>query len=189
MTAITRAPAPPAADPTTPRAPRAWPRIRLTVEYWTVAMRDQDSCGACDATLTTLQDAVAQIRPLAERLGITVDVAPRTVVTWAQALDHAIAASPTIRAAGHELRPTHRDHGEERVWQWRGTASAAIPVEALTDLLVRAVAARSRQLGDYLTLGGPAPYLRQYMHAEHGADAPVTDGSDRCSDPSAGGPR
>jgi uncharacterized protein DUF2703 len=137
-------------------------RTRLTVQYWTVTMNDQDSCGSCDATLAALREAVDQVRPLAGRLGITIDIDERAVASWAQALDHAIVASPTIRAAGQELRPTHPDRTERRVWHWRGT-SAVLPAEALIDLLVRALAARGQQVDDYLTGGGPAPYLRQYL--------------------------
>jgi hypothetical protein len=145
---------------------------RLTVEYWTVTRNDQDSRGCCDATLTAPREAADQIRPLAERLGITIDIQTRAIATWTQALDHAIAASPTIRAAGQELRPTHPDHTEQRVWRWRGT-STTLPVEALTDLLIRALAARSQQIDDYLSHGGPAPYLRQYLptHATGHSDA------------------
>lgn len=137
--------------------------VRLSVEYWTVTMKDSDSCGSCDATLSALLEAAAQVRPLAERLGITIDIDSRAVATWSQALDHAIVASPTIRAAGQELRPTHPDLTEARVWHWRGTSTDLLPSGALTDLLVRALAARGRQIDDYLTGGGPAPYIRQHL--------------------------
>lgn len=174
MVAITTSPTSPTTTPTTTahhtEAPTSTRSVsedttagaRLSVQYWTVTMNGQDSCGSCDATLTALREAADQLRPLAGQLGITIDIDTRAVTTWSQVLDHAIVASPTIRAEGHELRPTHPDHTEQRVWHWRGT-STALPAEALTDLLVRALAARSQQIDDYVTRGGPAPYVRQYL--------------------------
>lgn len=100
---------------------------RLSVEYWTVTMNDQDSCGSCDATLAALREAADQVRPLGGRLGITVDIDTRAIATWSQALDHAIVASPTIRAAGQELRPTHPHHTEQRIWHWRGANTPCPP--------------------------------------------------------------
>lgn len=135
----------------------------LVVEYWTVTMDDQTSCGSCDATLAVVAEAVERVGPLAAQVGIGVEVRPRSVATWAEALDHQIVASPTIRAAGFELRPVHTDETEARVWTWRGTTSASVTPEALVNLLIRAVAARSSQLEDYLAAGGPASYVRQFL--------------------------
>lgn len=155
------------------------PMTRLTVEYWTVDMEGQSSCGSCDVTLTALQEAVATIRPVADRLGLAVDVVPRTVTTWSEAVENAIVASPTIRAGGAELRPAHPDGGtEERVWQWRGQQAGEAPAEALLDFLVQAVGVRSRAIGDYLAAGGPAPYLRRFLREAPAPDAPtMTAGS------------
>ncbi|WP_433500727.1 DUF2703 domain-containing protein [Sphaerimonospora sp. CA-214678] len=137
--------------------------VRLTVDYWTVAMNGQDSCGSCDATLATLTEAIEMIRPLATRLGITIDVQPRTVDRWAEAIEYGISASPTIRAAGVELRPCHPDGSEHRLWTWRGETGAELPVEAALDGLLRALVARSAQLGGFLADGGPSPYIRQHL--------------------------
>lgn len=137
--------------------------VRLTVDYWTVAMEGQSSCGACDATLTALEDAAATVRPLARQLGVMIDIVPRTVTTWEEALEHAITASPTIRAQGIELRPDHTDDSETRRWHWRGAVTSEAPAEALLDLLLRAVATRSTQLSGYLVDGGPAPYVRRFL--------------------------
>ncbi len=147
------------------------PMTRLTVEYWTVAMEGQSSCGSCDVTLTALQEAVATIRPIADRLGLFVDVVSRTVATWSEAVENGIVASPTIRAGGAELRPAHLDGSEERVWQWRGQQAGEVPAEALLDFLVQAVGVRSRAIGDYLAAGGPAPYLRRFLREAPGPDA------------------
>lgn len=136
---------------------------RLTVDYWTVTMNGQESCGSCDATLTTLTEAIEMIRPLATRLGITLEVQLHKVDRWAEAIDSGISASPTIRAAGVELRPCHPDSSEHRLWTWRGEIGTSLPVEAALDGLLRALAARSAQLGDFLADGGPSPYVRQYL--------------------------
>lgn len=153
---------------------------RIVVEYWTVSMDDETSCGSCDQTLTDLEGAIDTFRPVAARLGIEFEIQPRVVATWPQAIDHAIVASPTIRAAGAELHPIHHpDESDARRWTWRGTTSAQAPPEALLDLLVRAVAARSEQLGDYLKRGGPAPYVRQFLQPVGGLliDAQATRSS------------
>ncbi|MGP4030039.1 hypothetical protein [Actinomadura sp. 3N407] len=150
---------------------------RLVIDYWTVAM-GEDSCGSCDATLTVLHGAVDAVRPLAEQLGIALEVVPRTVSTWEQALEHQITASPTIRAAGAELRPSHPDDSETRLWTWRGHTSGSVPQEAVLDFVLRALSARSGQLGDFLACGGPSSYLRRFL------SAPVT--AELASDESCG---
>ncbi|MFP8908398.1 hypothetical protein [Streptomyces atacamensis] len=147
---------------------------RLTVDYWTVAMEGQDSCGACDETLTALTRAADTVRPLAAQLGITLDITRRTVATWHEAVEHHISASPTLRAAGTELRPAHRDDSEARVWSWRGAHTASPPPAAVVDFLLRAVAARSAQLDDFLSRGGPSPYLRRFLTAS-AAEAPAAE--------------
>jgi len=153
-------------------------RPRLAVEYWTVAMEGQSSCGSCDATLTVLDEIVATVRPIAERLGLAVDLVPRTVATWSEAVENGIVASPTIRAGDAELRPAHLDDSEDRVWQWRGQQTSELPAEALLDFLVQAVGARSRAIGDYLAAGGPSPYLRRFLREAPGTDMPaMTAGS------------
>lgn len=150
-----------AVSSTTPAT--ATPAARLAVEYWTVAMDGLSSCGSCDETRAVIADALDTIHPLAQRLGIAVELMPRACASWAEAVDHAIVASPTIRAAGSELRPSHPDNSEARVWQWRGTVTPALTPEAALDFLVQAIAARSQQLGNYLASGGPAPYVRQFL--------------------------
>ncbi|WP_031511329.1 hypothetical protein [Streptomyces megasporus] len=170
MSTTTHAPA--AAD--TP--PSAAESTRLAVEYWTVAMDGQSSCGSCDATRAVVDGAMEAARPLAIRLGIHLEVLPRTVATWAEALDHGIVASPTIRAAGFELCPSHPDTSESRVWQWRGRQTASLPEEAALDLLLRALAARSTQIGEYLERGGPSAYLRRFL-LERPAPRPAADTS------------
>jgi hypothetical protein len=148
--------------------------VRLAVEYWTVTMDGQGSCGSCDQTLTEVGSAMDTVRPLAARLGITVDLLPRTIATWAEAVDHGVVASPTIRAAGVELRPSHPDDTDTRVWAWRGTTTTSATPEALLDFLVQALAARSQQLGGYLAGGGPASYVRQFLQAAPAAEAPAS---------------
>lgn len=87
----------------------AAPVARLEVESWTVAMDDQESCGACDVTLSVVRDALEEVHSLADRLGITVGVVPRTVASRPEAVQHAIVASPTIRAGDAGLsRPGRR---------------------------------------------------------------------------------
>ena len=154
----------------------ATPGVRLAVEYWTVTMDEQDSCGSCDQTLTEVSAALDTVRPLAARLGITVDLLPRTIATWAEAVDHRVVASPTIRAAGIELRPSHPDDTDTRVWAWRGTTTNSATPEALLDFLVQALAAHSQRLGGYLASGGPAPYVRQFLQAAPATEAPVSSG-------------
>ncbi|REE99987.1 DUF2703 domain-containing protein [Thermomonospora umbrina] len=153
------------------------PEARLTVEYWTVAMDGDDSCGSCDETLTTLRHMVARVRPLARSLGIDVDVTHRVVATWGEALDHEIVASPTIRAEGTELRPSHPDDSERREWRWRGDTGDTAPGQALLDLLVRALAVRSRRLSAHLDRRGPAPYVRQYLQPAPSAAEPTSSGN------------
>lgn len=166
MTTLTHAPRPATATE------GAAPGVRLAVEYWTVTMDGQDSCGSCDQTFTEVSTALDTVRPLAARLGITVDLLPRTIATWAEAVDHRVVASPTIRAAGIELRPSHPDDTDTRVWAWRGTTTTSAIPEALLDFLVQALAARSQQLGGYLASGGPAPYVRQFLQAPPAAEPP-----------------
>jgi hypothetical protein len=166
MTTLTHAPLSTAAPE------GATPGVRLAVEYWTVTMGGQDACGSCDQTLTEVSTALDTVRPLAARLGIAVDLLPRSVATWAEALDHRVVASPTIRAAGIELRPSHPDDTDTRVWAWRGTTTTSATPEALLDFLVQALAARSQQLDGYLTGGGPARYVRQFLQAAPAAKAP-----------------
>ncbi len=167
MTTVTSAPQP-VTHPET-----AAPLARLRVEYWTVTMDGQSSCGSCDETLAVVTEALDTIRPLARRLGIAVDLLPRACATWADAVEHAMAASPTIRAAGIELRPSHPDNSEDRRWQWRGTTTASATPQALLDFLVQAIAARSREVGDYLASGGPRPYVRQFLRAASATHAPA----------------
>lgn len=154
--------------------PAAGESTRLAVEYWTVTMEGQSSCGSCDATRTVVEGVLEDARPLAIRLGIYLEVLPRTIATWAEALDHGIVASPTVRAAGFELRPSHPDTSESRVWQWRGRQTASLPEDAALDLLLRALAARSAQIGEYLERGGPSAYLRRFL-LEQPAPQPATD--------------
>ncbi|PJF01994.1 hypothetical protein CUT44_00025 [Streptomyces carminius] len=165
MTATDASPAP--GSPPSPE-----PGARLAVDYWTVAMEGQDSCGACDETFATLTRAADTVRPLAAQLGITLDITRRTVATWQEAVEHGIRASPALRAAGTELRPAHPDDSEARVWSWRGAHHASLPLAAAVDFLLRAVAARSAQLGDFLSRGGPSPYLRRFLTAS-AAEAPA----------------
>ncbi|TDB97014.1 DUF2703 domain-containing protein [Actinomadura sp. 7K534] len=155
------------------------PQGRLAIDYWTVVMGEDASCASCDATLTDLNGAVDAVRPLAERLGITLEVVPRTVSTWEQALEHQITASPTLRSAGLELSPSHPDDSETRLWSWRGRTSGSLPQEAVLDLVLRAVAARSAQLGDYLARGGPSPYIRRFLSTPVTAE-PEPDDSCGC---------
>lgn len=150
----------PALSPTTTTPPVA---ARLTVDYWTVAMDGQNSCGSCDAVQTALTGAAQTLRPLAETLGIVIDIVPRTVTTWEEAVEHGITASPTVRAEDTELRPVHPDDSETRLWTWRGTQYSAPPEAALLDFLLRALSARSASIGTYLTQGGPSPYMRQFL--------------------------
>ena len=149
------------------------PGGRLAVEYWTVVMGSQDSCTSCDQTLAEVGSAVDTVRPLAARLGITIELLPRTITTWPEAVDHGVVASPTLRAAGLEFRPSHPDESDARVWEWRGMAASSAPPEALLDFLVQAIAARSQQLGGYLARGGPAAYVRQFLRAAPTAQTPA----------------
>lgn len=162
----TTAPAP-ATDGTTP-LPTESPR--LTVEYWSVTMDGQSSCGSCDETRTVVEHAIEAVRPLATRLGVHLDLLSRTVTTRAQAIDHAIVASPTIRAAGFDLHPTHPDTSENRIWKWRGHQTNALPEEAALDLVLRALTARSTQISAYLDHGGPSAYVRGYLTEKPTAD-------------------
>ncbi|MEE1928803.1 hypothetical protein V1J52_11490 [Streptomyces sp. TRM 70351] len=147
---------------------------RLAVEYWTVTMDGQSSCGSCDETRTVVDGAIEAVRPLAARLGIHLDVLPRTVATWAEAIDHGIVASPTIRAAGHELRPVHPDTSGSRVWRWRDQQTDSLAEEAALDLLLRALVARSTQIGEYLEHGGPSAYVRRFL-SDQPAPQPTAD--------------
>ncbi|MEE1943357.1 hypothetical protein V1L54_28800 [Streptomyces sp. TRM 70361] len=140
-------------------------------------MDGQSSCGSCDATRAVVDGAMEAVRPLAARLGMQLDVLPRTVATWAEAIDHGIVASPTIRAAGHELCPTHPDTSESRVWRWRGQQTVSLPEEAALDLLLRALAARSKQIGEYLEHGGPSAYVRRFLSEQ---PAPQLDADTSC---------
>jgi hypothetical protein len=163
-----------AVSSTTPAT--ATPAARLVIEYWTVAMDGLSSCGSCDETRAVIADALDTIHPLAQPLGIAVELLPRVCESWAEAVDHAIVASPTIRAAGSEFRPSHPDNSEARVWQWRGRITPALTPEAALDFLVQAIAARSQQLGDYLASGGPAPYVRQFLQIAQTSEAPAPSG-------------
>lgn len=160
----------PALSPTTTTPPVT---ARLTVDYWTVAMDGQNSCGSCDAALTALTGAADTLRPLAETLGIAIHIVPRAVTSWEEAVEHGITASPTIRAAGTELRPEHPDDSETRLWAWRGAQYPAPPEAALLDLLLRALSARSADIGDYLAQGGPSRYVRQFLTDTTPAPLPV----------------
>lgn len=170
-------------EATTLDLPAAPHDTRLVIDYWTVVMEDQTSCDTCDAALTALTGAVATLRPLAEPLGILIEVVPRAVTTWPEAIEHHIAASPTIRAAGTELRPAHPDSSETRLWSWRGTQHSALPEAALLDFLLRALATRSAQVNDYLHRGGPAPYLRRFLTEP--AASPTTTPQQAACGPSA----
>jgi len=159
------------------------PGGRLAVEYWTVTMGGQDSCSSCDQTLAEVGRAMDTVRPLAARLGITIELLPHTITTWPEAVDHGVVASPTLRAAGLEFRPSHPDESDARVWEWRGTAASSAAPEAVLDFLVQALAARCQQLGGYLASGGPAPYVRQFLRAAPTAHIPAE--SSGCSGPAA----
>jgi hypothetical protein len=145
----------------------------LEVEYWTVAMDGQESCGSCDDTLTVVNGAVESLSPLADRLGLSLQIGVRTVTTWAEAASHEIVASPTVRAVGIEMRPAHAEDSEERSWEWRGTRTASVTPDAVLDLLTRALAARSEQLARYLADGGPSPYLRRWLDVAPRTDPPT----------------
>lgn len=153
---------------------------RLIVEYWTVAMNGQSSCGSCDETRTIVDHAIEAVRPLATQLGIHLDILPRTVTTTAEATNHAIAASPTIRTTGFELRPSHPDTSETRIWQWRGHQTASLPHEAALDLLLQALTTRSTQINTYLEHGGPSDYVRRFLtehpNAETACEPAITCG-------------
>ncbi|MDA8368397.1 MAG: hypothetical protein M0026_00825 [Nocardiopsaceae bacterium] len=148
------------------------PNAPLVIDYWTVVMGEETSCSSCDETLTVLNGAIDTIRPLADQLGITVKITPRTVSTWDQALEHRITASPTMRAEGIELCPSHPDGTETRRWTWRSETTNSLQPQAALDFVLQALCARSRQLGDYLSRGGPSLYLRRFLSApvtpEHG---------------------
>lgn len=139
------------------------PRTPLVIDYWTVAMGEEASCGSCDETLTVLDRAVDTVRPFADQLGIALKITPRTISTWDQALEHQITASPTIRAEGSELCPSHPDGTETRLWIWRGETTNSLQPQAALDFVLQALTACSRQLSDYLAHGGPSPYLRQFL--------------------------
>jgi hypothetical protein len=152
-------------------------RVELGVEYWTVARDGQDSCGSCDQTLAVVDDAVDTLRPIAERLGVNIQVRPHTITTWAEALDHAIVASPTIRSAGIELRPAHVDGSESRRWHWRGQVSPTVSSQAVLSVLVRALGKRSEDVENYLAGNGPAPYVRQFLQSDPESAQPVATGA------------
>jgi hypothetical protein len=105
MTTLANAEAP--APPPATASETTTPHHTMVVDYWTVAMGDQISCAPSDATLATLMDAAKTLAPLAARLGFDLEVRPGTITSWVEALDHRVAASPTIRVAGRELRPVH----------------------------------------------------------------------------------
>jgi hypothetical protein len=155
-------------------------RASLAVEYWTVVMNGQGSCDSCDDTLGVLDAALEEVRPIAQLLGLAVEVVPRAVESWTDAVENGIVASPTLRAAGVELRPSHPDRSEARVWRWRGITTGSARLESLLDFLIRALAVRSEQINTYLVGGGPAPYVRQFLESAPVLAAVAPDSSSCC---------
>lgn len=146
--------------PTAPPASRT--HATVEIEYWTVEM-DSDSCSACDDTLTAVRSAQELLGTITDQLGLRVEIVERTVRTWDEAVEHSIAASPTIRSEGLELHPRHEGLSETRTWQWRGDTSPGPLAGQLVEFLLGAVAARGRRLEAYLQAGSAAPYLDQFL--------------------------
>ena len=144
----------------------------VVVEYLTVEMAGQATCGSCDDTLTSLRSAIAAVEPLAADLGLQIRVEELAVRSHAQALEHEVVASPTIRSEGVVLAPAHVTGSEARRWTWRGDLGPEPSRGQLIDLLLAALMSRSQRLERFLASGGPDAYVRSHLLATEPAAVP-----------------
>ncbi len=147
---------------------------------------DDEVCGRCRETGSQLDATLETLRPVAELLGIGLDVRKTKVESVEQAGELGFASSPTIRVNGTDIAPEIEESvcepcgdvcgcGEDfqcRVWRWRGEVHRAAPV--LRALVGRRDAAKSerRQTVE------PPLQLRQFF--EHKQGSASTAGAKCC---------
>ena len=154
---------------------------------------DSEVCGRCRDTSTHLDTALETLRPVAELLGLRLDVRKTKVESAQQARELGFVSSPTIRVNGTDIAPEIEESvcepcgdlcgcGEDfqcRVWRWRGEVHRAAPAGLIAEAVLRALVGRP----DIATSDGregvePPLQLRQFF--EHKQGSASTAGAKYC---------
>jgi hypothetical protein len=131
--------------------PKPARRIKLEFLYL-----DLTSCGRCQGTEQTLDEALRAAQDALDALNVTVDLRKLHVANSDVARDVGLVASPTIRIDGRDIQPEVlqspcTDCGALcgcdggcvscRKWRWRGAEYAAAPAGLIVEALMAAAIA------------------------------------------------
>ena len=154
---------------------------------------DSEVCGRCRDTGVHLDTALDTLRPVADILGLPLDVRKTKVESADQARRLGFVSSPTIRVNGADIAPEIEESvcepcgdlcgcGEDfhcRVWRWRGEAHHAAPAGLIAEAIVRAFAGvPATAKSDRREPAEPPLQLRQFF--EHKQGAASTAGAKCC---------
>lgn len=148
-------------------ASNAAPPRRLEIELLAL---DLATCTRCTDAAAAIEAALVDLEPILAQVGMGVRFAKRVVRTEAEAVEHRLLSSPTLRIQGEdvalELRESRCDDccalasGSSvdcRVWLWQGREYSSPPKALFLDALLRgyarAMAPRPAAAAD------PAPFV------------------------------
>jgi hypothetical protein len=151
---------------------------------------DLSVCGPCQGTEATLDEAIAEVRPILEGSGFHLNVAKMHVANAEQAQALGFVSSPTIRINGRDLQPEVKeelcnscsglcgDDVECRVWVYEGEDYWAPP----KPMIVSAIMAEAYGGGQYTAEvpsagSGLSDNLKRFFDAK---ENPASGDSDCC---------
>ncbi len=154
---------------------------------------DNEVCGRCRETGAQLDATLKSLRPVAELLGVGLDVRNTKVESAEQARELGFVSSPTILVNGADIAPEIEESvcepcgdlcgcGEDfqcRVWRWRGEVHRAAPAGLIAEAVLRALVDRrdAAKLDRRQTVEPPLQ-LRQFF--EHKQGSASTAGAKCC---------
>ncbi len=112
---------------------------------------DRSVCTRCQGTDAALEQALQQLQPILDSLGVEVELRPVQVMSPEQALELGFVTSPTVRINGRDVQPAAEESECEscgdlcgdtvdcRVWSFRGQSYNAPPAALFVDAILRAL--------------------------------------------------
>ncbi len=136
---------------THPAGPASGDEARPSVEI-DFHFLDSEVCGRCRDTGVHLDAALETLHPVADLLGLALNVRKTKVESAEQARELGFVSSPTIRVNGADIAPEIEESacepcgdlcgcGEDfncRVWRWHGEVHPAAPVGLIAEAVLRA---------------------------------------------------